>query len=354
MQHTATTVLTKRFTGERDLIHIGIPRGDIVGIVVAGRLQHAPHEAAIILHGKWVKGGRVHGPGTAVHAIFPFGVQGVPGGGIDHSVPPGVINRGRTLHLGFDPSVAESSALEFDDEPIGGVVVGQRLLVFQDDVARHGWNKHARIGLPHDVKVVSLKLVKDSEEVLQELIQIGRRFLLRFWQWRSVGKARSDGVFDVQHGGGLGPGVVVVGQLGRAVGQAAVSRRPERLRDGRVFHHDAAVEGRTAGAPVEPNDQRILDGLNGGLKEPKHGFSDPSAVRGGQQACVHGAGEVGIRRFDVLQSLHEEVVGGLEICRRHVAVKVLSTVVCMESTGRSRVVQCYRTDLKQCACAFTS
>jgi len=63
----------------------------------------------------------------------------------------------------------------------------------------------------------------------------------------------TDWMLDVQHGRGACPGVFVDAQFGFGR-QAAVAGRTQRLRDGGMFHHDAAIKRRTTGSAVEPND----------------------------------------------------------------------------------------------------
>ena len=158
-----------------------LPRGHIVRIGIARRLQDAPHNAAIVLHVKFVKGQLT---GLSADTIFEFVVQRISSGFVNQTVPPTVVNRGRSLYFGIHPSVANACARQSN---VGAAVLV--LVVFLDNVARNAGNKHAGVGFSKDVPIVVLVGFENVEKALEKDVNVRTHVGFVFWQWFAVGKA---------------------------------------------------------------------------------------------------------------------------------------------------------------------
>lgn len=80
------------------------------------------------------------------------------------------------------------------------------------------------------------------------------------------------------------------------------------LRDGRMFHHDAAIKGRTSGSTVEPQDERIGDFLRIRFKHPKHGHTGSTTIIRWQHAGIHFTFKLRIGGLDLFESAVECIV----------------------------------------------
>lgn len=98
--------IVKHLGCEGRLIDIRVEGRYVVFVRVTGRLQDAPHHAAIVLHVERVKGRLHFGTTASGGATVPNVQQIVAGGFIDQSVPPRVIDGGRSLDGGVHPPVA--------------------------------------------------------------------------------------------------------------------------------------------------------------------------------------------------------------------------------------------------------
>jgi len=175
-------------------------------------------------------------------------------------------------------------------------------------------------------------MFKDVVEVLHPGVEIGRDFVFVLRIRMSKGETRPDGLLDVQHGGSLGPSVLVVREFGKGR-DTAVSSAMKRLSDRRMLHHDTAIEGRAARATVQPDYQRVRDDLLLGLKEPKHNFPMTISVVHGQRSGVHSAGKVRIRWFHILKTLDKKVLWRLFV------VPVLHAACCADGRSKSNLSQ---------------
>lgn len=150
-------------------------------------------------------------------------------------------------------------------------------------------------------------MIKDCEEILQKRIQICRCLCL-VGRICSVRKSRSDGMLDIQDSGSFRPRVWIHVQFGVRL-ETTISSGMQRLRDGRVLHHDSAVETTTTGSAVQPENHGVGYFLRRWFKEPKHGLQiDAVVMIGGQHASVHVTVELGVGGLDLFQALYEELL----------------------------------------------
>ena len=97
--------IVKDFRGDGRLIDIGVEGRDIVFVGVSCRLEDPPHHAAIVLHVERMEG-RLHLGAASGGATVPYVQEIVAGRLVDQSVPPRVIDGGRSLDGRIHPSVA--------------------------------------------------------------------------------------------------------------------------------------------------------------------------------------------------------------------------------------------------------
>ena len=176
-------------------------------------------------------------------------------------------------------------------------------------VSQNGWDEHTRIGFSKHKVLIICQVIKDFEKVLHKGIEIARRFMFRLWLGQSIRKARSPGMFDVQHGRRLGPRMFIVLELWSRF-QTTKSGRSERLSDGRMLHHDPTIEGRTTGAAIEPRNDGAWNFWFVGFKQPKHGHALAFAIVGRKSSGIHFARKLSIGRLYLVEVMDQEIFLG--------------------------------------------
>jgi len=115
-------------------------------------------------------------------------------------------------------------------------------------------------------------------------------------------------VLNIEHGRALCPGVFVVGEVGGGF-QAAEAGGMKGLGNWGVLHHHATVKTGAPGSTVQPKNDGVRDFLSGRLEHPEHSHETGAVVVVRRQhASVHLSIELSVRRLDIFQTNHEEII----------------------------------------------
>mmetsp|Transcript_21243 Transcript_21243/g.40311 ORF Transcript_21243/g.40311 Transcript_21243/m.40311 type:complete len:231 (-) Transcript_21243:27-719(-) len=153
------------------------------------------------------------------------------------------------------------------------------------------------------------QMLKGSKKVDQEMVHVSRDVVFVLGHW-TVAEARRGGLFDVEHGGGLGPRIRICLQWSILVGRINHPRREFRYGNGTTTKKVARPNRRASRTARQVNGQGIVDLLMMRFKEPKHEFPFFLVFieMKGNQSRVHGSLERRKDGFNVLQTLDEKFV----------------------------------------------
>mmetsp|Transcript_7164 Transcript_7164/g.20013 ORF Transcript_7164/g.20013 Transcript_7164/m.20013 type:complete len:421 (-) Transcript_7164:208-1470(-) len=308
---------------------IGIPGGHIIGIgttpmqqACSGSTEYAIHDTTLIGHGESMKGCRFRVVGGAgiinvLLTMVPFGMKGVASDGINHTVPPSVVNHHGPLNGHIRPTISNGDSFQVQ-EPFGIVTV-EALLILLKNVMTHGGHVVSRVGFSHQKQSLGALFGKDGHEILEKAVKEATHvgFIVRHRVGGSMRKPHGHGLFHVQHRGPFRPGIFVglVGVVDFG-GRRKVSRRMEGTGHGAIFKKESSVKGAASRASIEPHHQGIRVGGRVGLEQPKHVISPRFLARAdvvvpvlnGQRTRVHGSVKRGKGRFQLFETLHQKVV----------------------------------------------